>query len=285
MPTSTTSGSCGLGAIQRTCEVHGRGGKLHSGREGMSWSATSSSQLSPPSRLRNRRLGSVPAYTAPSAALTATLNTSGSGNGTSSKVSPPSALRFSPPPRHPTYTVSPSSARHCAPEPCRRVRAPTLTNASPVVASNSIATGSRVTAAPAPKSVRGQADGFDGAVDPLNRLVTRASGVSSRWGVGGCACGACRPTAAGEEGGFGLPQRRRGRLAVQVLRGDRAPVGARAELPEDDGDDAVHPPDEDRLGWQRELVELHPHRGPLLPVRAFTVTVRVAPGVGGGEAA
>src|SRR4029077_14666588 len=91
-----------------------------------------------PSRLRNRRLGSVPAYTARSAALTATLNTSGSRNGTSSKVSPPSALRFSPPPRHPTYTVSPSSARHCAPEPCRRVRAPTLTNASPVVASSSI---------------------------------------------------------------------------------------------------------------------------------------------------
>src|SRR5215207_3900461 len=139
MPTSTTSGSCGLGAIQRTCEVHGRGGKLHPGREGMSCSATSSLQLSPPSRLRNSRLGSVPAYTAPSAALTATLNTSGSGNGTSSKVSPPSALRFSPLPRHPTYTVSPSSAKHCAPEPCRRVYAPTLTNASPVVASSSIA--------------------------------------------------------------------------------------------------------------------------------------------------
>src|SRR6476660_435886 len=29
IPTSTTSASCGLGAIQRTCEVHGRrGGKL-----------------------------------------------------------------------------------------------------------------------------------------------------------------------------------------------------------------------------------------------------------------
>src|SRR5918992_5572760 len=113
----------------------------------MSSSATSSSQLSPPSRLQNRRLGSVPAYTAPSAALTATLNTSGSGNDRSSKLSPPSALRFSPPPRHPTYTVSQSSARHCAPEPCRRVCPPTLTNASPVVANSSIPTGSRVTTA------------------------------------------------------------------------------------------------------------------------------------------
>src|SRR5215213_5091648 len=74
----------------------------------------------------------------PSAGLIATLNTSCSGSGTSSKLSPPSALRFSPPPRHPTYTVSPSSARHCAPEPCSRVCAPTLTNASPVVANSSI---------------------------------------------------------------------------------------------------------------------------------------------------
>src|SRR5215207_238043 len=147
MPTSITSGSCGLGAIQRTCEVQGRGGKLQSGRDGISLIATSSSQLSPPSRLRNSRLGSVPTYTVPSAALTARLNTSRSGNGTSSKVSPPSALRFRPRPRHPTYTVSPSSARHCAPESCRRVWAPTLTNASPVVASSSIAIGSRVTAA------------------------------------------------------------------------------------------------------------------------------------------
>jgi len=138
IPTSTTSRSCGLGAIQRTCEVQGRGGKLQSGRDGISCSATSSSQLSPPSRLQNSRLGSVPAYTAPSAALTATLNTSGSGNGRSSKLSPPSALRFSPPPRHPTYTVSPSSAKHCALAPCRRVCAPTLTNASPVVANSSI---------------------------------------------------------------------------------------------------------------------------------------------------
>src|SRR5918996_1674368 len=138
MPTSTSSGSCGLGAIQRTCEVQGRGGKLHSGRDGMSWSATSSSQLSPPSRLQNRRLGSVPAYTLPSAALTATLYTSGSGKDRSSKLPPPSVLRFSPPPRHPTYTVSPPSARHCAPEPCSRVWAPTLTNASPVVANSSI---------------------------------------------------------------------------------------------------------------------------------------------------
>src|ERR671923_8674 len=50
------------------------------------------------------------------------------------------------------------------------------------------------------------------------------------------------------KGGYGLPQRRRGRLVVQVLRGDRAPVGAGAELGEDYGHDRVHPSDEDRLG-------------------------------------
>jgi hypothetical protein len=49
--------------------------------------------------------------------------------------------------------------------------------------------------------------------------------------VGGPEGGACRPTAPGEELGFGLPQRCRGRLAVQVLRGDRAPVCASAQLP------------------------------------------------------
>jgi hypothetical protein len=32
--------------------------------------------------------------------------------------------------------------------------------------------------------------------------------------------GACRSAAPGEELGFGLPERRRGRLAVEVLRGD-----------------------------------------------------------------
>ena len=49
--------------------------------------------------------------------------------------------------------------------------------------------------------------------------------------VGGPEGGACRPTSPGEELGFGLPQRRRGRLAMEVLRGDRAPVCASAQLP------------------------------------------------------
>src|SRR3954452_22393195 len=138
MPTSTTPASCGLGAIQRTCEVHGRGGKLQVGFDGISWSATSSSHVSPRSWLRKSRLGSVPAYTAPSTGLTATLKTSCSGTATSSKVSPPSALRLSPPPRQPTWTSSPPIARHWAPDPSRRVPAPTRTKASPVVASSSI---------------------------------------------------------------------------------------------------------------------------------------------------
>jgi hypothetical protein len=42
--------------------------------------------------------------------------------------------------------------------------------------------------------------------------------------VGGPEAGACRPTAPDEELGFGVPQRRRGRLVVQVLRGDHTPV-------------------------------------------------------------
>src|SRR3954452_25165995 len=138
MPTSTTPASCGLGAIQRTCEVHGRGGKLQVGFDGISWSATSSSHVSPRSWLRKSRLGSVPAYTAPSTGLTATLKTSCSGTATSSKVSPPSALRLSPPPRQPTYTSLPPAARHWAPDPSRRVPAPTRTKASPVVTSSSI---------------------------------------------------------------------------------------------------------------------------------------------------
>src|SRR6478609_2527324 len=77
-PDQEQVGSCGLGAIQRTCDVHGRGGKLQLGRDGSSSSASSSRQLSPRSSLRNSRLGSVPAYTAPSAALTASENTAGS---------------------------------------------------------------------------------------------------------------------------------------------------------------------------------------------------------------
>ena len=47
IPTSRRSASCGLGAIQRTCEVHGRGGKLQVGREGSSSRAVSSRQLAP----------------------------------------------------------------------------------------------------------------------------------------------------------------------------------------------------------------------------------------------
>src|SRR3954447_3311782 len=66
--------------------------------------------------------------------------------------------------------------------------------------------------------------------------------------VGGRETGTCRPTAPGEELGFGLPQRRRGRLAVQVLRGDRAPLCARAQLTWHHGDDAVHPPDQTASG-------------------------------------
>jgi hypothetical protein len=115
------------------------------------------------------------------------------------------------------------------------------------------------------------------------RLQDKTGVVQTFAVVVGPEGGARRPAAAGEEGGFGFPERRRGRLAVQVLRGDRAPVGAGAELRKDDGDDAVHPADKDRLGWQGELVELHPHRGSLLPV--WTFTVPVAPGVNGGEAA
>src|SRR5439155_22099676 len=62
IPTRSTSASCGLGAIQRTCEVHGRGGKLHVGRDGSSKSAFSSRQVAPRSSLRKSALGSVPAY-------------------------------------------------------------------------------------------------------------------------------------------------------------------------------------------------------------------------------
>src|SRR5205823_7400657 len=88
IPTRSRLASCGLGAIHRTCDVHGRGGKLQRGREGSSSSAFSSRQLSPRSSLRNSRLGSVPAYTAPSAALTASENTAGSGNSHSIQLRP-----------------------------------------------------------------------------------------------------------------------------------------------------------------------------------------------------
>jgi hypothetical protein len=120
IPTRSMSASCGLGAIQRTCDVHGRGGKLQCGREGSSRSAFNSRQLSPLSPLRNSRLGSVPAYTAPSAALTASENTARSGSSQSIQLRPPSTLRRTPPSRRPTKTVSgsaASTARHCAPLP------------------------------------------------------------------------------------------------------------------------------------------------------------------------
>jgi hypothetical protein len=54
MPARSTSASCGLGAIQRTCDVHGRGGKLHDGRDGSSSSASSSRHVSPRRQLEQR---------------------------------------------------------------------------------------------------------------------------------------------------------------------------------------------------------------------------------------
>src|SRR4051812_10550425 len=44
IPTRSRSASWGLGAIQRTCDVQGRGGKLHVGRDGSSSKAVSSRQ-------------------------------------------------------------------------------------------------------------------------------------------------------------------------------------------------------------------------------------------------
>src|SRR4051794_26608902 len=107
------------------------------------------------------------------------LNTSVSGSDTSSKLSPPSALRLSPPPRQPTYTVSPSSARHCAPEPCKRVDPPTLTNASPVVANNSIHTGSRIIAMCTSSRPADRARRRSGATRAgvTGRAAARAAGV------------------------------------------------------------------------------------------------------------
>jgi hypothetical protein len=78
--------------------------------------------------------------------------------------------------------------------------------------------------------------------------------------------GARSPAAAREELGFGLAESRRGRRAVQVLGCDGAPARAGAQLGHDDGDDAVHPADQDRFGRQRELVHLRLHRGALLGV-------------------
>src|SRR6266498_2307901 len=120
IPTRSSFASCGLGAIQRTCDVHGRGGKLQLGREGSSSSASSSRHDCPRSSLRNSRLGSVPAYTAPSALLTASEKTPGSGNAQSVQLRPASLVRRTPPSRSPAQTVcgsSGSTARHCAPLP------------------------------------------------------------------------------------------------------------------------------------------------------------------------
>src|SRR6478736_7428330 len=68
--------------------------------------------------------------------------------------------------------------------------------------------------------------------------------------------GPARSTTPLEVLGLGLTERRRRRVAVQVLAGDRAPIGPGAELTEHDSDDRVHSPDQDRLGRQRELAQL-----------------------------
>src|SRR5690606_5672170 len=101
MPASSRSASRGFGAIHRTCDVHGRGGKLHVGAEGRRRSASSSRQLDPPSSLRKIMLGSVPAYTAPSAGLTAREKTSRAGRSALDHDRPPSSLLHTPLPREP----------------------------------------------------------------------------------------------------------------------------------------------------------------------------------------
>src|ERR1019366_2737511 len=114
------------------------------------------------------------------------------------------------------------------------------------------------------------------------RRTPRCPALSFTESLAGSLRDASPPAAASEEVGFGLPQRRRGRRLVQVLRGDSAPVRAGPELLQNDGDDAMHPPDQDRFGRQGELVHLHLHRGPLLPVG--TLAVPAATGVVGREA-
>ena len=118
IPASSRLWSCGLGAIQRTWDVQGRGGKLQVGREGRSSNASSAFHVVPLSPLANRRLGSVPAYTVPSAGLTASEKTPGSGSAQSTHDAPKSSLRRTPPSRSPAKTVSGlfgSTARHWAP--------------------------------------------------------------------------------------------------------------------------------------------------------------------------
>src|SRR5262249_27820031 len=133
IPTSSRSASCGLGAIQRTCEVHGRGGKLQLGRDGSSSSAPNSRQLSPRSSLRNNPLAPLPAYPLPSAARTASETTPGAGTPQPSQLRPPSTLRRTPPSRRPANTVSASAgsrAKPCPPPPDRNSSTPPASPAS-----------------------------------------------------------------------------------------------------------------------------------------------------------
>ena len=68
---------------------------------------------------------------------------------------------------------------------------------------------------------------------------------------------------------------------MQVLRRDRTPVRAGPELLQNDRDDAVHPPDQDRVRRQRELIDLRLDRGPLFAVRSLAVAAATL--VGGRE--
>src|SRR5271155_5607101 len=108
-------------------------------------------------------------------------------------------------------------------------------------------------------------------------MRTRVGASADRWRalavVGAGSVGAVRLRGGGREGGpwgggwrcerrsgpaesvaprevlrLGLAKWRRRRLAVQVLGGDRAPIGSGAELTEHDGDDRVRSADHDRLG-------------------------------------
>ncbi len=76
MPTSSRPASCGLGAIQRTCDVQGRGGKLQVGADGMARSDSSSNQLDPSVTAAEDRARLAAGVDRPSAGLTATENTS-----------------------------------------------------------------------------------------------------------------------------------------------------------------------------------------------------------------
>src|SRR3954454_6482937 len=93
MPAMMRLGSSWERAIERTWEVQGRGGKLQVGDEGRFFNPSNSHHEPPPSRLRNRLLGSVPAYTASSTGETATDVILGWATPESrSQLLPPSAL-------------------------------------------------------------------------------------------------------------------------------------------------------------------------------------------------